>query len=92
MAVRMERVNKPLVAAFAETLRARRREAGLSQEELAAKADISVRHVSYLETGDRQPTLTVLLAVSEGLEIGSTELVDDVVRAYRAKLEGKGEQ
>ena len=92
MAVRMERVNKPLIAAFAETLRARRLAAGMSQEELAAKADISVRHVSYLETGDRQPTLTVLLAVSEGLEIGSTELVDDVVRAYRAKLEGKGEQ
>ena len=93
MAVRMERVNKPLVAAFAETLRARRRAAGLSQEELAARSDLSVRHVSYLETGDRQPSLTVLLAVSEGLEIGPAELVEDVVRAYRSELrrpESKG--
>lgn len=37
----MERTNDLLVAAFAEVLRERRQNAGLSQDELAARADVS---------------------------------------------------
>ena len=52
----MERVNSELVVAFAAVLSDARAEAGLSQESLAERANISTRHVSYLETGARQPS------------------------------------
>ena len=84
MAVRMERSNDRLVAAFAGVLRDRRRQAGLTQEALAERADVSARFVSFLETGDRQPSLTALAVLSAGLGIGMTELVEDVERRYRS--------
>ena len=71
----MERVNSELVGAFAKVLLAARTDAGLSQEKLAEQANISTRHVSYLENGDRQPTLTVLHALSDGLGLPMSELL-----------------
>ena len=82
MAVRMERSNDKLVAAFAGVLRDRRRQAGLTQEALAERADVSARFVSFLETGERQPSLTALATLSAGL--GMAELVEDVERRYRS--------
>lgn len=71
----MERVNSELIGAFAKVLVAARTDAGLSQEKLAEQANISTRHVSYLENGDRQPTLTVLGAISDGLGLPMSELL-----------------
>ena len=68
----MERRNEDLVTAFARVLRARRKQAGLSQEELAFRAELSVSYISLLETRNRQPTLTVMaaLAAELGLSLG----------------------
>lgn len=63
----MERTNDLLLQAFAEVLRTTRLAAGLSQEELAARADVSTRFISFLETRRRQPTLTALHALCQGL-------------------------
>jgi transcriptional regulator with XRE-family HTH domain len=71
----MERVNSELIGVFASVLVAARSEAGLSQEKLAERANISTRHISYLENGDRQPTLTILWALSEGLGLPVSELL-----------------
>jgi transcriptional regulator with XRE-family HTH domain len=71
----MERVNSELVEAFAKVLVSARSEAGLSQEKLAELANISTRHVSYLENGNRQPTLTILRALSIGLGLPMSELL-----------------
>ncbi|MGA0613161.1 helix-turn-helix domain-containing protein [Paracoccus sp. KR1-242] len=75
MARRMDRSNEPLVAAFAEVLRDARGRAGLTQEELADRAQVSVRFVSFLETGKRQPSLSALAAVSAGLGMEMSALV-----------------
>ena len=53
-------------------LRKARLAAGLTQEELAFKADISRNYVSLLELGEKSPTVQVLLRIckvawSEGL-------------------------
>lgn len=71
----MDRSNEPLVAAFAEVLRDARGRAGLTQEELADRAQVSVRFVSFLETGRRQPSLSALAAVSAGLGMDMSALV-----------------
>lgn len=71
----MERVNSELVKKFAQVLSEARAEAGISQEVLAERANISTRHVSYLENADRQPTLTILHALSVGLGLPMSELL-----------------
>lgn len=71
----MERVNSELINTFAKVLTEARTAAALTQESLAERASISSRHVSYLENGERQPTLTVLFALSVGLGMPMSELL-----------------
>lgn len=75
MALRMDRSNPAIVAVFARVLRDARGQAGLSQEELAGRADVSVRFISLLETGKRQPSLSALAAISAGLGMPMSALV-----------------
>lgn len=80
----MERVNSDLVRAFAKVLSDARAEAGISQEVLAERANISTRHVSYLENGARQPTLTILHALCIGLGVPMSDFVrrvDDCLKS-----------
>lgn len=74
----MNRRNEHLVAAFAAALVVQRDRARLTQEELAERADVSARFVSFLETGRRQPSLSTLHALSQGLDIRMRDLVDEV--------------
>lgn len=83
MAHAMDRSNSTLVIAFSEILRARREAAGLTQEALAERADTSVRFISFLETGRRQPSLSAIAALSDGLGVTMTELIADAERRYR---------
>jgi transcriptional regulator with XRE-family HTH domain len=72
----MERKNEHLIAAFAKVLKEQRKSAGLSQEELAFRTDLSMSYVSLLETKNRQPTLTVLAALARELKISLSELAE----------------
>ena len=78
---------KNLVAidCFAIALRLCRAEAGLTQEDLAARADVSVRHLSMMENRDRQPTLTTLVALSTGLGLPLEELVRRFEAVYQTR-------
>ena len=78
----MERRNEHLLAAFAAALSEQRARTGLSQEELAARADVSARFVSLLETAKRQPSLTALLALSNGLGMRMGDLAAETERHY----------
>lgn len=71
----MDRINQSFVTAFASVLRDARLGAGLTQEDLAERADVSVRFISFLETGRRQPSLSALVAVSQGLGIKTSALM-----------------
>ena len=80
----MDRTKDALTAAFAEVLRRRRRAIGLTQEQLAELADVSTRHISFLETQRRQPTLTIIAALSHGLGITLAELAGDIEATWLA--------
>ena len=82
MAHGMDRSNSTLVIAFSEILREQREAAGLTQEVLAERADTSVRFISFLETGRRQPSLSAIAALSHGLGITMTDLIAATERRY----------
>ncbi|CAO3440368.1 helix-turn-helix domain-containing protein [Azospirillum endophyticum] len=56
----------PAVGALLRSWRQRR---GLSQLDLACEADISTRHVSFLETGRSQPSRGMLIHLAERLDV-----------------------
>jgi transcriptional regulator with XRE-family HTH domain len=56
-------------AAFGDQLRAWRHRRRLSQLDLAAQADISTRHLSYVETGRANPSREMVLRLTARLEI-----------------------
>ncbi|WP_432687570.1 helix-turn-helix domain-containing protein [Roseovarius tibetensis] len=80
----MDRQNETLVAAFAVALSGEREKAQLTQEELAERADVSARFISFLETGRRQPSLSTLYALSKGLHIRMQDLIAAVERHHDA--------
>ena len=57
---------QPTVGGLLREWRARRR---LSQLELALEADVSTRHLSFVETGRSQPSREMVVKLSEELEI-----------------------
>ena len=48
-----------------------RREVGMTQDQLAEKADISVVHLSNVERGKKMPGLPVLIRIAEALEVAT---------------------
>lgn len=64
--------------AFGKVLRLKRKALGLSQEELAARSGIAMRYVSLLECNQRQPTISTLYLLSQGLEISLAEFASEI--------------
>ncbi len=67
-----------LLDAFAKTLRHQRLAKGLSQEELAHRAGVSMRYVSLLESRHHQPSLATMRGLCEGLEVSMADFVGQV--------------
>jgi transcriptional regulator with XRE-family HTH domain len=62
--------------AFGKVLRIVRREAGLTQEQLAHAAEVDRTFVSLIERGERQPTIRVLFRLADALGVPPTKLVE----------------
>jgi transcriptional regulator with XRE-family HTH domain len=71
-------LNLPTQQSFATVLRRRRHAVGISQEELAHRAGITMRYVSLLETGKRVPTIVVVFALATGLNCSASEFVEEI--------------
>ncbi|WP_439144193.1 helix-turn-helix domain-containing protein [Planktotalea sp.] len=71
----MDQKNDLLIERFARALQLRRRECGLSQEELAHLAGLSTSYMSLLETRKRQPTLSALGALANALDLSLLEFM-----------------
>ena len=50
---------------------------GLSQEALAERADVSVTHMSHIETGSTKLSLPTLVAIAEALSVDTDMLLYD---------------
>lgn len=62
---------------FAANLRRRRKELGLSQEQLGARANIQMADISRYETGSRDPRITTVGRLAEALETPIGDLLED---------------
>lgn len=58
---------------FATHLKTWRRRRGLSQLRLALEADVSARHIAFIETGRSNPTRAMVLRLSEALAVPRAE-------------------
>lgn len=66
-------------------LRAARIEVGLTQEQLAELADFKPSYISMLETADRQPTITAIVAFEQAINLEPGELTRRTVAAMKGK-------
>ena len=71
---------------FAARLKARRQNRRLSQLELALSSGVSQRHVSFLESGRAKPSRSMILQLSETLEVPLRERNDWLTAAGFAPI------
>lgn len=64
-----------LQKAFGEAVRARRRELGLSQEELGFEAELHRTYVSQLERGLKSPSLATIEQLAQVLKTKPSDLI-----------------
>lgn len=64
-------------AILARNIKAARKRLNLSQEELAARAEIDRTYVSGIERQVRNPTITVVAKFAEALETTTADLLTD---------------
>ncbi len=68
---------RPEAVRFGEVVRRWREQRGLTQDQLAERAGISDTYVGFIERGDSDPTLTVVLQIAEALNVRPAELLRD---------------
>lgn len=64
-------------------LRRRREAAGLSQEALAAQANLHCNYVGLLERGQRMPSILVVQRLAAALDTTMSELLAEVEQAQK---------
>lgn len=52
----------------------------MTQEALAESAELSGNYISDLELGRKVPSLTILVRLSQALDVGTPELLEDFTR------------
>ena len=60
---------------FAAEVRRSRTHLGLSQEELADRADLHRNYIGMIERGERAPTLLAIEGIARGLQLKASELI-----------------
>jgi transcriptional regulator with XRE-family HTH domain len=74
---------RQVAVAFGKVLRGVRQEAGVTQEDLAFRAEVDRTYPSMLERGLRQPTLAILLRLAWALTLEPAELVNRTIARLR---------
>ena len=62
---------------FGKALRVRRAELGLSQQDVASRADVSANYLSLLENDHRQPSIEKLEKLADALHVPVAFLVSE---------------
>jgi transcriptional regulator with XRE-family HTH domain len=71
---------------FGKELRKLRLKAGLTQEEIAAKAGISREYVSMLESGKNSPTIDVFIRLCHSVKANPADVLTRLDRSTQAKF------
>ena len=71
------------MSALATEIKLRRRELGFSQEDLAGVCQLDRPYITLIEIGRKQPTLSVLLRISDGLQYQLGDFMGKVQHRYQ---------
>lgn len=82
---RIQPVDVASAQAFGQVVRRLRLERGVSQENLAAIADIERAHMGRIERGEKTPTLRLILKIAAALEISSAIIMSETEKILREK-------
>lgn len=74
--------NQELVNALGTEVKARRIELEYTQEDLAGRCELDRPYISLIEVGRKQPTISVLLKLANGLGLTLEEFSGRVERRY----------
>lgn len=67
-------------ALFGREVARLRKQLGISQEELAFRAEVHRTYISQLERGLKSPTLSVILKLSRALKVSASRIVSAAER------------
>lgn len=70
---------------FAGELQKLRHKAGLTQEEVAAKAGVSRQYVSMLEAGKYMPTIEIFIRLAHAVGISPAEFITRIDRSMKKR-------
>ena len=70
-----------------EKIRKFRKAKGMSQEQLAEVVDISVTHISHIETGNTKLSLSVFLDIANALGVQANDLLSDEISGRNEALD-----
>lgn len=68
-------MSRDVLVSFAENLRRRRKELGLSQEQLGARANIQMADISRYESGSRDPRISTVARLAQALDVSLADLL-----------------
>jgi transcriptional regulator with XRE-family HTH domain len=72
-------MSRDILVSFADNLRRRRKELGLSQEQLGARASIQMADISRYESAGRDPRITTIARLAQALDLSIADLLDGSV-------------
>jgi transcriptional regulator with XRE-family HTH domain len=72
--------DRTLLLSLGERVKALRVTRGLSQEELAERAGMSLKHLGEIERAVTEPSITAVLGLAKGLEVRVLDLMPDPTR------------
>ncbi|TAE58779.1 MAG: XRE family transcriptional regulator [Nostocales cyanobacterium] len=84
----MDKSKQKILNALGYLVRQRRQELGISQEELGLRANLDRTYISGVERGVRNPSLTALVSIADGLGISVSILLsglEEKVTTYNEK-------
>lgn len=76
--------NPLFVQALAAEIKACRNHAGMTQEDLAGAAELDRPYITLLEAGRKQPSVSVLWRIGQGLNIPASLLLAGAERRFAA--------
>jgi transcriptional regulator with XRE-family HTH domain len=82
--------NQELISAMAVEIKARRLELQYSQEDLAGHCELDRPYISLLEVGKKQPTISVLYRIAQGLNLSFEEFAGRIDRRYAKQVRVAG--
>lgn len=78
MAEERKKIRKAILMDFAKTIRKRRYELEMTQEELAEKADFHVNYIGGIERAQRNPSLESIVLLARALRMSPKDLMPDL--------------